>query len=112
MEIDDFYTRDTQYINKIPKKISNKFKPTIKNKKVVFETKSGEQADRKIEGCLLKDPTQQKRVEKLKYQVKRKKKPETILKEFYDNYRYTFTTKEMEMDFNIIIKQSKEWINK
>ena len=111
--IEDLYSRETNYIDKIPENLAKRFKPTVnKDGNTNFIIKNGSQkgeyAPKRIYECLMKDPINQKKIEKLRYSVSRKKTPQSLLKEFQDKYNYSFS-KEAEIDFNILIKKSKEW---
>lgn len=108
IDMKNLYSRDTQYIHSVPSNISKKFKPKLKNNRVIFENQSGKQAPERIATCLLNDPLQKKRVAKLKYNVSRKRTPENILKEFYSMYKYKLDAS-AQIDFNNIIKKAKDW---
>jgi len=100
-------SRDTSYVDKIPQHIAKKFKPELIEGKVVFQAKAI-QAPARVSQALLNDPKQQKAVARLTYSLSKKRKPSSLLREFYNKWKYNLTPS-IQVDFNILIKKSEGW---
>jgi len=97
------------YISTVPPEVAKDFKP-IKGEGGGIVFKSGDTivADGCVHSALLKHPIIQKRVTKMKYSLRRKLKPESVLRELYGKMD-CYLTNDLKTDFLVVIKQSKEW---
>jgi hypothetical protein len=107
IKLKDLETDDARYIDKIPEKIAKKFQPEIVQGKVVFRTKDY-QATPRVKEILMKNPKVQKKVARMKTGLTRKIKPESIMKEFLDKYKYNMKP-EMLTDLQAIVRMAKDW---
>ena len=106
---DDLTRRDCQEIHTIPTSLQKKFEPTLtKSGDVIFQTKKGTVANRDLSKNLLARPDNQKKVQKLRYSLTKKRVPHTILQEFLDNY-ITLMNQDMKIDFAVLIDKAKQW---
>ena len=107
-KIDDILIKDAEYVDYIPKEISNKLIPIVTKNKISFKTLKGEQIPERLISNILKNPKIQKEVEKLRYVISKKRKPESLLKEF-SNMHLNNMNLRAKIDFNILLKKSKLW---
>jgi len=104
--IDDITARDGSYLHALPNKLAKKFDADLVGETVVFS--SGETvAPQNIKEILMKIPSNIKKVEKLKYKMSKKRRPHSILKEYFDKHPVYGT--ENKIDLKLLLKQSKDW---
>ncbi len=107
LKIEDLSERDTAYVSDIKESIADQFVPEIVDKKVVF--RAGDiQAGNDLKNSLMRTPKNQKIIQKLKFKLCRKRKPQNILQDFYDKNHFGLNP-EAKAEFKMIIAKSKNW---
>lgn len=109
LTLDDFSGRDVTKLSDAPAKIKKQFKPVMKDKEVFFETKTGVRAPKNLCERLKRDPQNQKEIKKLRYKMTRKRKPFTILKEWYEKNKGHIYNSDAEIDFENILDRARDW---
>jgi len=107
LKLEDLSERDTAYVSNIKESIADQFVPEIVDKKVVF--RAGDiQANDNLKNSLMRTPENQKIIQKLKFKLCRKRKPQNILQDFYDKNHFGLNP-EAKAEFKMIIAKSKNW---
>jgi len=107
LKVKDVVAKDAGYMDKVPMRIAKKFKPSMVSGQVVFRS-GAIQAPQRVTDKLMEMPVNQNRVAKLKFSLVRKKKPNSILKDFLDKHMHRLTP-EGKADAKALLKMSKSW---
>jgi len=107
--VEDLVAKDSRHLQSVPKKLAKTFLPSVDpvTGRADF-TVDGLRAPEHVAKLLMKDPATQKKVSKMRYELTRKRKPTSILKDFMKRHSATLygSTK---TDFEMIIRKSKDW---
>ena len=106
---EDLKSRDCNQVQYIPEPLQKKFEPKLsKTGSVIFETKKGTVANDNISRQLTARPENQKKIQKLKYNMTKKRIPNTILQEYFNKYESSMSSS-AKIDFKNLILRAKEW---
>lgn len=106
---EDLSSRDCIHVNDIPESLQKKFSPRLTTSGIIlFETKKGTVASKSISDELIERPENKKKIQKLKYNMTKKRVPHTILQEFKNNYNHILNA-EACLDFDNLILKAKGW---
>jgi len=108
LSIEDLGRRDATYITTIPKVMRDKFIPEIINKEVVFIADGIKAPSSAYENLKV---FHRKKIKKLKLDSNKTRKPENLLKNFYEKYNYRFN-QDQKIDFEVMLQESKKWVRK
>jgi len=108
VKIQDMVNRDFTFMTKVPDHLKNSCKPVIIGKEVVFMSKEVGVMPEHVTKMFLQDTGMMKKVSKLRYSIKTRKCPNTLLEEFFDKYKYCLNAEAMSA-FDTILLQSKNW---
>ncbi len=107
---EDLNTKDARYIDRVSDKVARKYEPSMDSKgRVDFKLKDGTRAPSHVGDILMRKPFVQKKLSKMRYEMSRKRKPESILKEFRDRHLMKYDMGAARYDFDQIVSKSKGW---
>lgn len=106
LSVEDLTSRDTCHMSTIPTHVAEQFNPSIVAGQVVFRSKSI-QAPSNAAASLMTIPSNQKKIAKMRFNVSKKRTPNSILQEFFDTHR--FSSSQAKIDMRILLKKSKSW---
>lgn len=109
-DVVDLISEDCKRIDYFPKHIEEKVEPRLENGEIKYDIEDITLPMR-YHNVALKSKIIREKVSKLRYQATRKRKPHSFIKDFYDKH-YESLYVEAKVDFNVILKKSKEWEGK
>ncbi len=106
---EDLTTMDARYISSLPPKLAKSFVPSVDpiTGKAEFSS-DGVPATSRVADILMQDTSTQKKVAKLRYEMTRKRKPTSLLKELRERHRL-FIQGSLRADLDLLILKSKTW---
>jgi len=107
-KVADVLKDDFRYSQKLPKSISNTLDVKRVGKEIVLTSGDTILPDRYFVNAVNGNKSLAKKVVKLKFSISKKRKPETILREWLDTYKANIAT-EAILDFEVLINKAKNW---
>lgn len=108
--VEDLNTKDARYVDRVSDKVARKYEPSMDSKgRVDFKLKDGTRAPGHIGDVLMKKPFVQKKLSKMRYEMSRKRKPESILRDFKERHLMVGGMGPARSDFDQIVSKSKGW---
>jgi hypothetical protein len=111
MQVADINKRDATYLNRVPPKVAQKFKPKLSGKGKVKFFAGKVEAPSAITKSLMNMPINQKRVQKLRFTLSKKRTPHSLVKEFVDTHTRSLAP-EAKVDIKILLKKAENWRSK
>ena len=107
-DIEDTFKDDLRFSQKLPDNIVSSLEAKKVGKEIILTSGDTIIPSRYFANSVNSNKALAKKVIKLKFSISKKRKPETILKEWFDAYKFNISSAG-ELDFQVILNKAKNW---